>query len=68
MGRTDVIKQKLQSLGAVYSNEEKGTIYFYLDYTTGEFFVVKSGEKELSLLCSLSRIQHSLDFDNLISK
>lgn len=68
MGRADVIKRELQRLGAVYSNEEKGTIYFYLDYTTGELFVVKSGEKELSLLCRLSRIQHSLDFDNLISK
>ncbi len=68
MGRTDVIKQEVQKLGSVRMDAQSGAHYFYLDYTTGELYAVKSGEKELCLICKLSCINHPQDFDNLISK
>lgn len=66
MGLTNVIKQGLQKLGSECMGDNAGTYYFYLDYTTGELFAIKSGEKELCLICKLSGINHPQDFDNLI--
>lgn len=67
MGRTDVIKQEVQKLGSVRMNAKSGMFYFYLDYTTGELYAVKQGEKVLCLICKLSCIKLPQDFDILIS-
>ena len=66
IGLSDVIRQELQKLGSVRMDAKIGTYDFYLDYTSGELFAVKSGEKELSSICKLSRINSPQDFDNLI--
>ena len=44
------------------------TVYtcFYLDYTTGELFVVKENEKKLCFVCKLTFISRIPDFDSLI--
>lgn len=44
------------------------TVYtcFYLDYTTGELFVVKENEKILCSVCKLTFISRIPDFDSLI--